>query len=292
MAKILKGSEVVESINSKLLGEAKALIEKGIAPTLAILRVGNEADQVAYAKSAAKRCDAVGIAVKEVALAQNAQQETVISSIQELNGDDSVHGVLILRPLPKHISDMEVRSALLPSKDVDGITDASLAGVFSGMNEGFAQSAGFAPCTAKACMEILDHYKIDCEGKRAVVIGRSLVVGKPAAVMLLGKNATVTVCHSKTEGIAAITREADIVIAATGQMESLTGEYFAPGQTVIDVGINWNEEKGKLCGDVNFEQAEPIVAAITPVPGGVGAVTATVLASHVVEAASQLGVRS
>jgi methylenetetrahydrofolate dehydrogenase (NADP+)/methenyltetrahydrofolate cyclohydrolase len=149
-------------------------------------------------------------------------------------------------------------------------------------------STGFSPCTAQACLEILDFYNIDCKGKNAVVIGRSLVVGKPVSIMLMDRHATVTVCHTKTVDVPAITRKADIIIVASGQMESLTKEYFSPGQVVIDVGINWNDEKGKLCGDVKFDDAEPIVSAITPVPGGVGTVTTSVLISHVVEAAKHL----
>lgn len=282
MALILKGTEVAETITARLAEESKMLKERGVIPTLAVLRVGDEADQVSYEKSAAKRCAAAGIEVRNIVLPKDAGEEAVISEIDKLGADSGVNGVLILRPLPANISDARVRAALSPAKDVDGITDASLAGVFAG------SGAGFPPCTAKACMEILDHYKIDCAGKRAVVVGRSLVVGRPAAIMLMGKNATVTVCHTKTVDIPSITRGADIVIVATGQPESLTAKCFSSGQVVIDVGINWNEEKGKLCGDVCFDEVEPIVSAITPVPGGVGAVTTAVLASHVVRAAGAL----
>jgi len=289
MAQILKGSEVVEFINSEATKKVEELKSKGIVPTLAILRVGDKADQISYEKSAVKRSDIIGVAVKNVVLPEDITQEDVIQSIIGLNEDKTVHGVLILRPLPKHINDDVVRDALCVSKDIDGITNGSLAGVFTGSaNVGFAPcSAGFAPCTAQACIDILDFYKIDCTGKRVTVVGRSLVVGKPVAIMLMGKNATVTVCHTKTKDVSSITKEADIIIAASGQMESLTGEYFSPGQTVIDVGINWNDKKGKLCGDVLFEEAEPIVAAITPVPGGVGTVTTSVLVSNVIKAAER-----
>jgi len=192
---------------------------------------------------------------------------------------------LIFRPLPKHISDEAIRAVLKPEKDIDGITDTSLAGVFSG------SAQGFAPCTAQACMEILDHFNIDCKGKRAVVIGRSLVVGKPVSMMLMGQNATVTVCHTRTVDIPSVARNAEILIVAAGQPEGITKEFFSPGQVVIDVGINWDDTKGKLVGDVNFEDAEPIVGSITPVPGGVGTVTTSVLVSHVVEAAEKLSVQ-
>jgi len=168
-----------------------------------------------------------------------------------------------------------------PRKDVDGMTDISNAGVFMG------KSVGFAPCTPAACMEILNHYGIDCTGKKAVVIGRSLVVGKPAAMMLMGKNATVTVCHTRTKDVAAEAREADILISAAGVLKSLTKEFVRPGQIVVDVSINWDEEKGGIAGDAVFEEIEPIVDAITPVPGGVGAVTTSVLIGHVVEAAGR-----
>ena len=198
--------------------------------------------------------------------------------INEVNKDDAIHGVLMFRPLPKHINQKVVENALAAEKDVDCQTDASLGGVFTG------QKVGFPPCTPQPCMEILDHYGIDCTGKKAVVIGRSLVVGKPAAMMLIQKNATVTVCHTRTVDMPSVTREADIVIVAAGRAGVVGAEYVSEGQTVIDVGINVNAE-GKLCGDCDYAAVEPIVDAITPVPGGVGSVTTSVLVGHVVEAA-------
>ena len=281
MAELLKGADVVSALNDKMTAEIGVLKSKGVTPTLAILRVGERPDDVSYEKSATKRCETVGVAVRHIVLPNDVTQDDVIKSITELNNDAGVHGVLIFRPLPKHISDEAVRATLDPEKDVDGITDGSLAGVFTGSGR------GFAPCTAQACVEILDYYNIECTGKRVAMIGRSLVVGKPLSIMLMGKNATVTVCHTRTVDVPAVTRNADILIVAAGQMEGLTKEYFSPGQVVIDVGINWNEQKGKLCGDVLFEDAEPVVAAITPVPGGVGTVTTSVLVSHVVEAAAK-----
>ena len=281
MAKLLKGADVVSSLNAHMSEEIEVLKNRGITPTLATLRIGEKPDDVSYEKSASKRCETVGVAVRNIVLPAGVTQDVIMKSIKELNEDESVHGVLVFRPFPKHLSDEAVRAALKPEKDIDGITDGSLATVFSGSGN------GFAPCTAQACMEILDYYDIDCKGKRAVVIGRSLVVGKPAAIMLMGRHATVTVCHTRTVDIPAIARNAEILIVAAGQMEGLTAEYFSPGQVVIDVGINWNDEKGKLCGDVLFDDAEPIVAAITPVPGGVGTVTTSVLVSHVVEAAAR-----
>ena len=279
MADLLKGADVVKALGDRMAGDIELLNGKGISPTLAILRVGERPDDISYEKNATKRCGTVGVGVRSIVLPPDVTQDALIKEIEALNDDDGVHGVLIFRPLPKHLDETAVCAALKPEKDVDGITEGSLAGVFTGSGK------GFAPCTAQACMEILDFYGVDCKGKRAVVVGRSLVVGKPAALMLMGKHATVTVCHTRTTDVPSVTRGADILVVAAGRMESLTKEYFSPGQTVIDVGINWNEEKGKLCGDVRFEDAEPIVAAITPVPGGVGTVTTSVLVSHVVEAA-------
>jgi len=285
MADILKGADVVNSINSKMIKDIEDLKSKGITATLATVRVGEKPDDISYEKTASKRCETVGVTVRNVVLPADVTQGELTQNILELNEDNSVHGVLLFRPLPKHLNDEAVRAVLRPEKDIDGITDGSLAGVFTGSGN------GFAPCTAQACMEILDYFNIDCKGKRTVVIGRSLVVGKPVAMMLMAKNATITICHTRTVDIPAISRNAEILIVAAGQMEGLTKEYFSPGQVVIDVGINWNDEKGKLCGDVLFEDAEPIVGAITPVPGGVGTVTTSVLVSHVVKAAKSLSTK-
>jgi methylenetetrahydrofolate dehydrogenase (NADP+)/methenyltetrahydrofolate cyclohydrolase len=280
MAELLKGAAVVAALNEKMTAEITDLKAKGITPTLAILRVGERDDDISYEKGAMKRCETVGVAVKNVILPADVTQDVLLKNVDALNKDKSVHGVLIFRPLPKHLDEEAVRQALLPAKDIDGITDGSLAGVFTGNGN------GFPPCTAQACMEILDFYKINCAGKRAVVIGRSLVVGKPAAIMLMGKNATVTVCHTKSVDMPSVARNAEILIVAAGKANAVTKEYLAPGQIVVDVGINMTED-GKLCGDVKFDDAEPIVGAITPVPGGVGTVTTSVLVSHVVEAAKK-----
>lgn len=281
MAELLKGAAVAAAINEKLTERVKALGEKGVTPTLAILRVGEREDDLSYERGAVKRCSQVGVEVKKVVLPEDVDEKTFFAALDELNRDGGVHGILMFRPLPKHIDGEKARKMLCPEKDVDGCTDMSLAGVFAN------SSLGFAPCTAQAAMEILHYYGIDVKGKKAAVVGRSLVIGRPVAMMLMHENATVTVCHTKTEDIPSVTREADIIIAAAGVMEMIGAEYVRPGQTVIDVGISWNEEKGKLCGDVKFEEAEPIVSAITPVPGGVGAVTTSVLVSHVVDAAER-----
>ncbi|MCL1848207.1 MAG: bifunctional 5,10-methylenetetrahydrofolate dehydrogenase/5,10-methenyltetrahydrofolate cyclohydrolase [Clostridiales bacterium] len=281
MAELLQGAPVVKALGEKMTADIAMLKEKGVNPTIAILRVGERADDISYEKTAVKRCETVGVGVKNVLFPEDVDQPTLMAAVDALNKDAEVHGVLIFRPLPKHLDGEAVRAALDPKKDIDGITDGSLAGVFTDSGE------GFAPCTAQACIEILDHYGIECEGKKATVVGRSLVVGKPAAMMLMKKNATVTICHTRTKDLAKTVSQAEIVIVAAGKMETVTGDYFSPGQSVIDVGINWSDEKGKLVGDVKFDEAEPVVAAITPVPGGVGTVTTSVLISHVVEAAKR-----
>ena len=283
MAKRLLGKEVNEALVASLQTRTAALREKGIVPTLGIIRLGENPSDLSYEKGATKRAEEVGVAVKNYILPETATKEEVLAVIDQVNADDSVHGVLMFRPLPKHLKadQDEICNRLDPRKDVDGMTDGSNAGVFMG------KKLGFAPCTPAACMEILDHYGIDCTGKNAVVIGRSLVVGKPAAMMLMGKNATVTVCHTKTVDTPAVAREADILISAAGVLKSLTKEYVRPGQIVIDVSINWDEAKGGIAGDAVYDEVEPIVEAITPVPGGVGAVTTSVLIGHVVEAAAR-----
>ena len=200
--------------------------------------------------------------------------------IAEINADDSIHGCLLFRPLPKQFNDRTVRAALAPEKDIDGITDGSLAGVFTNT------ALGYPPCTAQACLEILKYYDIPLSGKRAVVVGRSLVVGKPAAMMLDRENATVTICNSRTQNLPALCKEADVVVVAMGKRGFIGADCLREGQTVVDVGIHVGDD-GKLCGDVRFAEAEPVVEAITPVPGGVGTVTTSVLVGHVVEAAEK-----
>ncbi len=282
MAELLKGKPVADALAERTAADVEACKAKGVVPCLAILRVGERDDVLSYERGATKRCAAAGVEVKTAALPADVDQDTMMAAIADLNADDSVHGVLMFRPLPKQLNEEACCEALAACKDVDAATIASLAHVFTGKGE------GYAPCTAQACMEILAHYGIDPKGKRAAVIGRSLVIGKPVSMMLMSANATVTTCHTKTVDMPSITKEADIVVVAAGRMETIGAEYFKPGQTVIDVGIGWNEEKGKLCGDVKFDEVEPIVENITPVPGGVGSVTTAVLVSHVVEAAKKV----
>lgn len=282
MATLLKGKEVVDALNSKMIEEVNALKAKGVTPTLAILRVGERADDLSYERGAIKRCELVGVAVKVFALPADVSEEDFMTKLEELNKDITIHGILMFRPLPKHIDEEKARKLLAVEKDIDGCTDLSLAGVFTNSGQ------GFAPCTAEAALEILKYYKIPLSGKKVTVIGRSLVIGRPVAMMLMHENATVTICHTRTVDVAAEAKNADIVVVASGQMESVGAEYLRAGQVVIDVGIGWNEEKGKLCGDVKFDEAESIVEAVTPVPGGVGGVTTSILVKHVVEAAKKV----
>lgn len=278
MANLLKGKDVAISINERSKKDIEALKNKGIIPTLAIVRVGSKESDLSYEKGAIKRASEVGVEVKSIVLDENVDYNSFYSTLDQLNNDNSVHGILLLRPIPNELDNEKARLYIKPEKDVDGCGNGSLSGVFTNTEY------GFAPCTAQAAIEILDYYNIDVTGKNVVVVGRSLVVGKPLSMLLLNKNATVTVCHSKTKDLPGICKKADIVICAIGRLEMLNADYFSNKQIVIDVGINWSETKQKLCGDVLFEEAEPIVDSITPVPGGVGSVTTSVLINHVVEA--------
>ena len=280
MATILKGAPVVAAMNERNAALCEQLEAKGITPTLAVVRVGEREDDLSYERGVIARCSKVGVEVKQFLLSADASQDDLLKVIAEVNAEDTIHGCLLFRPLPKQFNDRTVRAALAPEKDIDGITDDSLAGVFTNTD------LGYAPCTAQACLEILKYYNIPLSGRRAVVVGRSLVVGKPAAMMLDRENATVTICNSRTQNLPAICKEADVVVVAMGKMGAVGADCLRESQTVVDVGIHVNE-KGKLCGDVKFSEAEPVVDAITPVPGGVGTVTTSVLVGHVVQAAAK-----
>ena len=280
MAMILKGAPVVAAMNETNAARCEALKAKGITPTLAVVRVGAREDDLSYERGVMTRCGKVGVAVRQYLLPADASQEQLLDVIAGINADPAIHGCLLFRPLPKQFDDRTIRAALSPEKDIDGITDGSLAGVFTNT------AIGYPPCTAQACLEILRHYDLPLSGKRAVVVGRSLVVGKPAAMMLDRQNATVTLCNSRTQNLPALCKEADILVVAMGKMGFIGGDCLREGQVVVDVGIHVNAE-GKLCGDVRFAEAEPVVGAITPVPGGVGTVTTSVLVSHVVDAAEK-----
>lgn len=278
MAELLRGKPVADAITAALQAETKQLMDQGICPKLAIVRVGERPDDISYERGAKKRCESIGIAVHSLVLPEQATGQQLLDVLTLANQESSVHGILVLRPLPKHMDEAAIIAAVAPEKDVDGVTPGSMAAVYAG------SGAGFPPCTAQACMEILDHYGIDLTGKTVAVMGRSTVIGKPAAMLAMGRNATVTICHTRTKDAAAVCRKADVLVAAVGRAGMIDKDYVAPGQVVLDVGIHVGPD-GALCGDVDFAAVEPVVGAITPVPGGVGSVTTAVLAKHVVAAA-------
>ncbi len=274
---ILYGKPVAQALCQGIRADIEALC--GITPTLCIVRLGEDPADLAYERGICSRAGQVGVAVEKRLLAADAAKQDVIDTLHALNEDDSVHGVLLFRPLPKQLrkDQSEIFNALDPSKDVDGMTDGSAAGVFLGTD------IGFAPCTPSACMQMLDYYSIDPSGRRTVIIGRSPVVGKPLAMLLLARHATVTICHTRTRDLSAAARQAELLIACAGSAGLVGADCIAPGATVLDVGVNWQD--GKYVGDVRFHEAEPVAAAISPVPGGVGAVTTATLLRHVVTAA-------
>lgn len=280
MAQILKGKEVADALNAACVADIQSLHQFQIRPTLALIRLGNNPDDVAYESSIIKKAQSLGVQILGCDMDQNADQKELESHIRGFNQDPYVHGIMLFRPLPKHMDEQAVLNLIAPEKDVDGVTDISMAKVYAG------NSLGFGPCTAESAMAILKHYQVSIAGKRAVVLGRSLVVGKPAALMLLGQNATVTICHSKTKDLAAECKRGDILIAAVGKAGMVDASFVHDGQTVIDVGINVNED-GTMSGDVDYAVVEPLVSAITPVPGGVGTVTTAILMEHVIRSAKR-----
>ena len=280
MAELLKGGPVAKAITERNKQAVSELQSKGITPTLAIVRLGEKPGDLAYERGALKRAVKTGVQVKQFVFPEEMTEEALLDEIEKINQDDSIHGVLMFRPLPKHIDEKKVCEALAPEKDMDGITSGSMAGVF------MDTPIGYPPCTAEAVMEMLDHYGIVLKGRKATVFGRSLVIGKPVAMMLMARHATITVCHSRTKSddFVEAGRDADIVITALGRAKMIGADKLGEEQIIIDVGINVDEE-GNLCGDVDFAEAEPKAAAITPVPGGVGNVTTAVLMKHVIRAA-------
>ena len=290
MAKLLSGKEVCESLNQNLISRSAALAEKGVIPTLAIIRIGEDPSDVSYEKSAAKRAELVGVKVVNFVLEGDCTREALLSCIDQVNGDDRIHGCLLFRPLPKHLREYEdeICNRLAAEKDVDSMTSLSNAGVYEGRTD-----LGFPPCTAQACIEILDHYGYDYTGKRATVMGRSLVIGRPISLMLQHRNCTVTTIHTRTKDPMAYLPWSDLIICAAGKLNCVDKTHVAPNQWIIDVSMNWNPEKitskgkGGMQGDCDFASVEPIVGAITPVPGGVGAVTTSVLMKHVIIAAER-----
>ena len=273
---ILKGLPVANAINEKLIEEVKNL--KGPLPRLAIIRVGERPDDCSYERGAVKKMEKVGFRCSTFAFPGDIDNDTFQAEFDKINNDDDIDGILLLRPLPKHLDERSVEERIDPRKDLDGISPMNLAKVFAG------DETGYGPCAAEAVIEMLDFAGIDPKGRRATVVGRSLVIGKPVAMMLMKRNATVTVCHTKTADMAGTCKNAEILVAAAGCAKMINKDFVAQDAVVIDVGINV-DENGNLCGDVDFQDIEGRAAIATPVPGGVGSVTTSVLAKHLLKAA-------
>lgn len=277
--KELRGMPAAKAMLADLQIRMDALGEKGVVPKLTVVRVGAREDDLSYERGIYKRFEGVGAKVETIELPLSVTQEELEKVIVSLNEDASVHGVLLFRPLPKNLDEIRIKSLLTEEKDVDCLTSANDAHLFAG------DKKGYPPCTPQAVMEILDHYDINLTGKRVTVVGRSMVVGKPVAMLLLAKNATVTICHTRTVNLQEECRKADIIVACAGVPRMITSDFVREGQVVIDVGIHVVDDK--LCGDVDYDGVSEIVDAITPVPGGVGSVTTTVLLKHVIMSAEK-----
>lgn len=278
MSELLKGASTIAHIKEQLKEQVAQCAAQGVVPCLAVVRVGERPDDLAYERNAVKKCEQFGIACRVVSLPVDSTTQACCQAVAQLDGDENVHGILLFRPLPKGVDEAAVIAQIRPEKDVDCMTQASLAKLFCG------DESGFAPCTAEAVVRLLEHERIAIAGKRVVVLGRSLVVGKPLAMMLLKRNATVTICHTGTVDVPSISRQADILVAAVGQAKMVNApDMVAPQAVVVDVGIHVDEE-GRLCGDVDAEQMSH-AALVTPVPGGVGGITTWLLLEHVVRAA-------
>lgn len=273
---ILKGLPVANAINEKLMEQVKSI--EGPLPHLAIIRVGERPDDCSYERGAVKKMDKVGVRCTTYTFDADIDNDTFQAEFDKINENPDIDGILMLRPLPKQLDEKQIENKIDPRKDLDGISPLNLAKVYAG------DESGYAPCTAEAVIEMLDYAGIDIKGKRVTVLGRSLVIGKPVSMLLMKRNATVTVCHTKTVDMAGTCKNAEILVAAAGSARMIKKEYVADGAVVIDVGINVDDE-GNLCGDVDFDAISDIAAAATPVPGGVGSVTTSVLAKHLVKAA-------
>ena len=278
--KELRGMPAAKNILAELQERVDKLGEKGIVPKLTVVRVGAREDDLSYERGIYKRFEGVGAGVETIQLPLTVTQQELEHVIQSLNEDVSVHGVLLFRPLPKNLDENRIKSLLAEEKDVDCLTSANDAHLFAGDRK------GYPPCTPQAVMEILEHYDIDLTGKKVTVVGRSMVVGKPVAMLLLAKNATVTICHTRTKNLQEECKNADIIVACAGVPKMITSEFVREEQVIIDVGIHVVDDK--LCGDVDYDNVCEIVDAITPVPGGVGSVTTTVLLKHTVMSAEKI----
>ncbi|MFV0363828.1 MAG: bifunctional 5,10-methylenetetrahydrofolate dehydrogenase/5,10-methenyltetrahydrofolate cyclohydrolase [Suipraeoptans sp.] len=275
MSELLKGAEVVEALKAELSEQSEQLIKKGIIPRMEILRVGERPDDLYYERSAIKRMESVNIQCHVTILPMDVNQELLVKTFRDINDNPKIHGILLFRPLPEHLDETPLKEIINPYKDIDSMSPINAAKVFIG------DESGYAPCTPEAVIDILDYYNIELEGKNVVVIGRSMVVGKPLSMLLVKRNATVTICHTRTKNLAKVCSEADILIAAAGKAKMISRDMVGVNSIVIDVGINVDDD-GKLCGDVDFDDVQDKVRYISPVPGGVGGVTSMVLAKHVI----------
>ena len=276
-AKLLTGKEVAQKMDQDIQAEVQGLKGRGINPALRIMIVGEAEDSVYYANSAKKMAEKNGIICEIEQLPGSTSQDEFVNTLKQRNADKTIHGIIVMRPFPKQISEDVVKHILAPEKDIDCFNPVNAGKIMAG------DMTGFPPATPQAVMEMLRFYNIPMSGKEAVVIGRSMVVGKPMSMLLLGENATVTVCHSRTKDLPGVCKRADIVVAAIGKAKMITADYIKAGATVMDVGIN--PEGDKFVGDVNTDAVKETAGAITPVPGGVGTVTTRVLLKHVVKAA-------
>lgn len=281
MGEIIKGKPVGDAISEVLKGECEELVKDGIQPKLAILRVGAKANDLSYEKGALKKCETIGIKAEVTELPDGTTQEQYIETLQKLNDDSSVHGILTFRPLPEGIDEDIIKNIIAPEKDVDCFSPMNTAKLMEG------DKTGFPPCTPTAVVEILKHYDVPLKGANVVVLGRSMVVGKPVSMLLLGENATVTICHSKTKDLQKVCANADVLVAGVGRARMVTSDYIKEGAVVIDVGINAKPEGGGICGDVDTDDVLEKVSMVTPVPAGVGSVTTSILAKHVIKACKQ-----
>jgi len=280
MGQIIKGKPVADFISEELTRKVEALKSKGLVPKLAIVRVGADPSDLAYERGALKRCESIGVAAEVKELSLDITQDDFIDELGKINRDASVNGILIFRPLPKQLDEKVIKYVIAPEKDVDCLSPVNVAKIMEN------DPTGFAPCTPSAVMEMLKYYKVPMSGKKAVVVGRSMVVGKPVSMLLLNENSTVTICHSKTQDMPSVCSEGDILVVGIGRAKMIDSRYVKEGAVVIDVGINADAE-GNLCGDVDTEDCIGKAAMITPVPAGVGSVTTSILAKHVVKACMQ-----
>ena len=272
---IMKGAEVIASMKEKLLKEVEMIRSHGIEPTMDIVRVGARPEDLAYERGARKRIEGLGIKFIVTELPEDIRQKDFEAEFRKVNDDPEINGIMLFRPLPEHLDETPVDLMINPVKDMDCMSPVNIAKVFSG------DETGFAPCTPEAVMDMLDFYDIDLKGKRVTIVGRSMVVGKPLSMLMLKKHATVTICHTRTVDLAETCRNAEIVAAAAGKANMITADMVSDGSIVVDVGINVDED-GKLCGDVAYDEVEKKASYISPVPGGVGGVTSSVLAKHVI----------